>query len=225
ALIPEVEHRWFQFMADWTLDTFFVLAALLILRWVQTRERWVLVASAIPFAAMLATKREGQLLAACLVVGAGAATFRDWRRAWPMLVGVAVAADAVNVPWRIWWTSRGLTPDTPDSGLGHLAAHLDRVLPSLRIVLEVSLDYRLWLLVVPLAVIAALGALTTSDGKRPAIFFLATGAAVVLGFTWVLWSDPLVPLTTVPSQTPTPRAPGLLAFLSVALPPVLATAL
>jgi hypothetical protein len=225
SLIPEVEHRWFQLMADWTLDAFFVLAALLVLRWVVTRERWVIVAALIPFAAMLATKREGQLLAACLVVGAAAATLKDWRRAWPPLLAIAIAAYAVNVPWRLWWTSRGLTADTPDSGLGHLAAHLDRVLPSLRIVLEISFDYHLWLLAVPLAAVAALGALTTPTGRRPAIFFLATAVAVILGFTWILWSDPLVPLTTVPAQTPIPRAAGSLAFLSVALAPMLTTAL
>src|SRR5581483_9533998 len=148
-----------------------------------------------------------------------------WRRTWPLVVGVAAAAYAVNIPWRIWWSVRHLTPDTPDNGLGHFTGSLGRVLPSLRIVFEVTFDYKLWLLAVPIAAIAALAAFAARETRAQAMFFLATGVAVILAFTWVIWSDPTLPLSTVPSLTPIPRAMGSLAFLSLALAPVLTTGL
>ena len=226
AVIPEIEHRFFQLLADWPLDVFFVLSALCLVRWLHTRERWLLPTYAIVLSAELATKREGQLLAACLFAGAAVATARTWRRSWPLLLSLSVAAYAVNVPWRIWWSSRNLTPDTPDGGLGHIGIHsFGRFFPSLRIVLELTFDYRLWLLCVPIALIAAVTAATVRSSRALAVFYVVTAATVVLGFTWVLWSDPTLPLSTIPRLTPIPRAVGSLALLSVAFAPVLVTGL
>ena len=92
-------------------------------------------------------------------------------RHWPLLLALSGAAYAVNVPWRLWWTSRHLTPDTPDGGLGHIGIHsFGRFFPSLRIVLELTFDYKLWLVCVPIALIAA-GTLATVRGARaPRLF-------------------------------------------------------
>ena len=105
AVIPEIEHRWYQLLGDWTLDVFFVLSALLLLRWLRTHERWPLAALPFTFAAMLAAKQEGQLLAACLFLGVAVATVRERRKQWPKpLFALGVEAYAVNIPWRLWWT-------------------------------------------------------------------------------------------------------------------------
>ena len=63
------------------------------------------------------TKREGFLLAACMLV---AALGRDRPRVqagmWPRLAVVGVVAFLPSVPWRIWFETRGLPSDAPGGG-------------------------------------------------------------------------------------------------------------
>src|SRR5207253_5705904 len=134
--------------------------------------------------------------------------WRSWRRTWPWVVGVAVLAFLVNVPWRIWWTSRNLLPDTPDSGVGQLSATTSRIGPSIRIVLELLFSYSLWSVIVPIAVAVAIAVLCRRDYSLSALF-LTTSVLAVAGFTWILWSIPSLPLDTS-QQTPIPRAVGAL---------------
>lgn len=218
--LPELGKRMLNPQADWPLDIFFALAALCVAVWLTTGERWLLGVYALLLAAELATKREGQMLTACLLVPALAVTWRSARRAWPWLVGLAVAAYLVNVPWRIWWESRGLAPDTPDSGVGTLSAHASRIGPAIRIVLELLFDYGMWLAVVPIALAAALTLLARRDWQLPTLFAGTTLLALV-GFTWILWSIPSLPLNTSQGATPIPRAVGAVVLLAVAYAPLL----
>jgi hypothetical protein len=220
VVIPETEHRLLQLMGDWPLDIFFALAALFLVRWLLTRETWLLAGYGVCLCAVMATKREGLMLAACLVAGGLVAAWRDWRRTALPVVVLAVAAFAVNIPWRLWWTSRHLSSDTPDGGLGQLAAHVSRILPSARIVLELTFSYKLWLLVVPVALVAAAFS-TTTPARKVAFLYLTTSVLAFVGFTWILWSDPTIALTTKPALSPIPRAVGALALLSVVVAPVL----
>jgi hypothetical protein len=220
AVLPEVDHRLFQLMADWPLDIFFVLAALALVCFLRTGETWFLGVYGVGFAAMLATKREGQLLGACLIVGALAATAWRRRRASLAIIGIALAAYAINLPWRLWWTSRGLGSDMPDNGLGHFTGDTSRILPGLRLVLELLFNYHLWLIPVPVAIVAALVGLSTRDRELPVLYLVASALAIV-GFAWVIWSDPSLPISTKPALTPIPRAVGAIALLSIALAPLL----
>jgi hypothetical protein len=220
AVLPELDHRLLQLMADWPLDIFFVLAALALVVWLRTGERWLLGIYGVSLAAMLATKREGQLLAACLVVGALAAVAWRRRRAAIAVVAVALAAYLVNVPWRLWWTSRHLASDVPDKGIASFTGDTTRIWPGLRLVLELLFKYDLWLVPVPLAIAAALLGLL-SRGRELPTFYLVTAALAIVGFAWVIWSDPALPISTKPSLTPIPRAVGAIALLSIALAPLL----
>jgi hypothetical protein len=220
AVLPEIDHRLLQMMADWPLDIFFVLAALGLVVWLRTSEGWLLGVYGVSLAAMLATKREGQLLAACLVVGALAAVAWRRRRAAIAVVAVALAAYLVNVPWRLWWTSRHLTSDVPDKGIASFTSDTTRIWPGLRLVLDLLFNYDMWLVPVPLAIAAALLGLLSRERELP-VLYLVTAAFAIVGFAWVIWSDPTLPITTKPSLTPIPRAVGAIALLSTVLAPLL----
>jgi hypothetical protein len=222
TVIPELDGRLLTGLADWPLDIFFVLAALFLVRWLRTGEHWLIVGYGVMLAATFATKREGALLAACLVPAALAATVRDRRRTWLPVLGVAVLAYGVNVPWRIWWTSRHLLPDAPDGGLGQLALHASRIWPSLKLVLHLLFAYESWLLIVPVALAAGVLSLLVRGGAREtAVLYLLTAVLSVIGFTWILWSDPGLQLSTSTAATPIPRVVGSLVLLSTVLAPLL----
>jgi hypothetical protein len=218
VVVPEVDHRLLQLIGDWPLDFFFVLAAVSLVRWLRTGERWLLLAYTLFLAATMATKREGQLLAACLVVGALVATVPRRRQVWVPVVGLAAAAFAVNLPWRIWWMTKHLTPDTPPGS--SLSEQASRVLPSLGLVLHLLFEYRLWLLAVPIALAAALLGIAGRHLETQ-VLYLVTGVLAVVGFAWVVWSDPTIPISTRPALTPVPRAVGAITLLSLVLAPLL----
>lgn len=218
--MPELDKRLLGPQADWPLDIFFAVAALCLALWIERRETWLLCACTLLLAAEMATKREGQLLTACLVVAAVAVTWRSRWSVWPRIAGGAALAFAINVPWRIWWTSRHLTPDTPDSGVGTLSATASRVWPSIRVVLTLLFDYHSWLAVVPIALLAAVALLLRREPTLP-LFFIGTVVLCVVGFTWILWSIPSLELNTSQGATPIPRAVGSVVLLSVAFAPLL----
>jgi hypothetical protein len=220
VVLPALDHRLLARTGDWPLDICFCLAALGLVRWLLTQELWALAVFGVMLAATLATKREGQLLAACLVVGGIAALGWRRRRSWLAVVGVAAAAYAMNVPWRVWWTSRHLTGDTPAGGLVGSTFHLSRAPESFRLVLRLVFDFQLWHGAVPVTLVAALILLTQAQ-REAAVFYLVTGCLGVVAWAWVNWTDPTLVLTTNDAQNPTDRAVGSLALLSVVTAPLL----
>ncbi len=220
AVIPALDTRVIDSEGDWTLDILFALCAILAIGWLRTRERWQLWSFGIVLAAVLATKREGELLAACLALGLVASSTRSWRRVLPAVVGVSIAAYAVNFPWRLWWRSRHLQSDLPGGGLHlhDLATHLGSIWPSFLEVVHPLFDTSLWLVFVPLALVASLACLTVpGPGRDASVLYLTTLALGVAGFTWVAWSDPA---GMVGSQNPLPRLVGSLVLLSTVLTPL-----
>jgi hypothetical protein len=184
---PRVVARSLEPQADFLLDYFFALGALLVALWLVERHAWQLcVASAFLAGAML-TKREGQLLAACIVVAALAASWGTRRAAWPRIALAAAAALALAVPWRLWFRSRGLTGELPESGFLGLFDHLDRPWPALQSVVRALLDYDLWLMVLPLAALAIVLAFVGGARVLPTYAAVVYGLAAA-GFVWVLWS-------------------------------------
>jgi hypothetical protein len=219
--IPDLDTRLLDRTGDWPLDIFFALAAVSLLAWFAGNERWPLVVYGLMVAAMLATKREGQLLTACLVVAALVAFGWRSRRAWLGVVGVAALAYLPSIPWRIWWSSRHLAGDAPPGGFVHATfANGSRVWPSIHLVLGLVFDYGRWLAVVPIAIAAAIACLRVRD-RRPAVFFAAALVLGGLGWAWINWSDPTVPISTDPALNPTGRAVGSLVLLAVVSAPML----
>jgi hypothetical protein len=219
VLMPELASRAIAPQGDWTLDFFFAAAALALALFLRDGESWLLVPYGLWLAAAMSTKREGQLLVACLVVAALVVTVRRRRWAWPRIVGVSALAFAATLPWRIWFSSRDLPGETPGASVSQLLDNVDRILPSLRLVIELSFSSTLWLGVLPIAAAAAATLLVLKPTATSGLFALTTAFGIV-GFTWILWSIDALPIT--PSDaTPIPRAVGALVLLAVALGPLL----
>jgi hypothetical protein len=184
---PRVATRSLEPQADFLLDYFFALAALLVALWLVERRAWQLSAASLLLASAMLTKREGQLLAACVVVAALAASWRTRRAAWPRIALAGGAALALAVPWRIWFTSRDLTGELPASGFLGLFDHLDRPWPAVQSVAETLFDSGLWLLAIPLAFAAVVLAFVGGARILPAYAALVYCLSAA-GFVWVLWS-------------------------------------
>jgi len=184
---PRVVARSLEPQADFLLDYFFALAALLVALWLVERRAWQLSVASLFLAGAMLTKREGQLLAACVVVAALAASWSTRRAAWPRIALAAGCTLALALAWRLWFTSRDLTGELPASGFLGLFDHLDRPWPALQSVAGAVFDTGLWLLAVPLAVVAIVLALVAGARVLPAYVALVYGLAAT-GFVWVLWS-------------------------------------
>jgi hypothetical protein len=222
AVLPELDGRMLNAQADWALDVFYGLAAIALLVWLHTGERWLLPSYSLLAGAAIATKQEGLLIIGCLLAGLLIATVGRRQAVWPSVVVYTGLAYLVNLPWRIWWSERRLPVTLPTLGVSDLVHHLDRLWPSLWLVLRLAFAYDHWLDFIPLALVAALAGLTLRGRPREtATTFLLTGAATVAGFTYILWDDLTYVLDERQSSTPMPRAVGSIALLSIVVLPLL----
>jgi hypothetical protein len=172
--------------------------------------------------ALVATKREGLLLAVCLALGALAGSLRSWRRVWPGVLAATAGAYLVDLPWQFWWQAHNEPSDLPGGGMQGLLDHLSRIWPSLELVLRLQFSSGMWLLLAPLALAAGAGCLTLGGSAREtAVLYLTTVAFALAGFTWILWSDPSLVLDEQQSSTPIPRVVGSIVLLSAVLAPIL----
>lgn len=218
---PRVVGRTLDPQADFTLDYFFALATLLVLFWLLERQPWQLASATVFLGAMMLTKREGLLLAACLVAAAVLVSWRDWRRAWPRLGLAAGVAFALTIPWRIWFSSRDLTGEVPGNG-ANVFQDTDRWWPAFESVLTAWFDSGLWTVVLPLAIAAIVLAFLAGARLLPAFAALVYGLALA-GFTWAIWAftELEVPLSQDESVNPVVRLTGGVIILSAALVPLL----
>lgn len=219
---PRIVGRTLEPQADFLLDYLFALGALLVGLWLLERHPWQLASATLFLGAAMMTKREGQLLAACVVAAALAAAWPDRRFAWPRLALLSVCAVAIALPWRIWFTSRDLTGEFPDSGLGGVFENADRAWPALESVLLTAFDAGLWIVVPPLSVAAIAVAFLGGARVLPSYAAFLYGLALA-GFTWVLWSFTELELPFVQDEgvNPIVRLTGSLVILSCALLPLL----
>ncbi len=220
--IPELDARMINAQADWALDVFYGLAAITAIVWLRRREPWLLAGYAIFTAATISTKQEGLLMISCFVVGLLAATAPRWRMVWPQFVAASLVGYAANLPWRIWWGLRDLPVTLPTMGIDGLVHHFGRLWPSLWLVLRLTFAYEHWLAFVPLAILAALAAVTArGQSREAAVTYLVATVALIAGFTYVLWDDLTYVLDTHQSATPIPRAVGSIVFLATVFAPIL----
>lgn len=219
---PRVVGRTLDPQADFLLDYFFALAAVLVVLWLLEREPWLLATASTFLAGALLTKREGMLLVASIVVAALVASWHQRRFAWPRLALAAIAAAAVSVPWRMWFSSRELEGELPSAGVLALFDNLERTWPALEATTSIVFDYDLWLVIAPLAIVAV--ALAYLGGARvlPTYSIMLYGL-VFTSLTWVLWSFIEIELPFVQDEgvNPIVRFSGSIIVASAALVPLL----
>lgn len=210
-------------LGDLLLDYFLALAILLVALWLVEGQRWPLVLAAFFLVGAMVTKREGLLLAACVVVSGIAASWRRRRSTWPALVLVAALAFAATLPWRVWFTTNGIGGEGPGAGYLGFTKNLSRAWPSVRLTLEVLFNGNFWLGVPIVLLVAIATGLVIRAHVLPAFagwyFVLAT-----LGASWVTLSFPSMPITTNGALNPIVRLSGGIVVPAAGLLPLLLTA-
>jgi hypothetical protein len=217
---PHVLRYGLQAEGDFLLDELLALACLLVALWLVDGQRWQLAATGLLLGAAMSTKREGYLLAACIVLAALAASSARIRTAWPAVLLTAAAAVAVTIPWRVLLAVRNLPGGGPEAGGTGLFSHLDRAWPSLRLALSTLFDFDIWLVVAPVALAAIVVAFAV-QGRTLGVYALVLFVLAITAFTWTTWAFPSLPITKQASLNPMPRLTGSLAFAATALVPVL----
>jgi hypothetical protein len=217
---PHVVDYALQPQADFLLDELLAASILLIALWLREGANWMLVASTPLLAASMLTKREGYMFAACVFLAALVVTARRRHDCWRGLFLVGVVAVAATVPWRVLVAVRGLQGTGSDIGQGNPLGHLDRVWPSLRLALATLFDFDIWLVVVPLLVVAVAVALAQGSRVLP-MYVLLFAVLCLAGLTWSTWAFPSFPITKDPSVNPIVRLTGGLTLAAVPLIPLL----
>jgi hypothetical protein len=205
---------------DFLLDELFALACVLMALWLVDREPWQLIVAALLGAGAILTKREGYVIVACLFVAAFVAGTRDARFVWPRIALAGVAALAAAVPWRVLLAVRGLSGGGPEAGGTGLFANFDRFWPSLRLALGTVFDFNIWLVVVPVFLIALLAAFACHDRELP-VFAAVLFVLCVAALTWSTWAFPSLPITKEAALNPIVRFSGALVLAAAALVPLL----
>jgi hypothetical protein len=169
-VIPRMRSAVLAAQADLPLDYLVVGGTLLIALWLVDRKGWQLEAAALLLACGALVKREGLVLAGCVLVAALVATAPGWRRAWPRLALVGLAVVLAAVPWRIWYLAHGIEGEVGTGGFDDVFTR--HTTDSLRLAIDVLADTGRWSAVPTVGLMAAV--LAALWGRRSHAAFLAT---------------------------------------------------
>jgi hypothetical protein len=148
------------------------------------------------------------------------ATLREARFAWPRLAAVGLLTAATLVPWRVFLLVRDLPGGGPEAGGLGLFSNLDRAWPSLRLALSTLFDFHVWLIVIPLLVLAIVAA--SAVGPRELVTYASVLCVLcVAAFTWSTWAFPSLPITRASALNPIDRFSGALVLAAAGLIPLL----
>jgi hypothetical protein len=220
AVIPDIVRRVLDAQGDLLVGQLVAVAAVVVLLWLDDRRQWHLPAATLLLAGAMLTKREGLLLAVCVVVAAAVATWPIRRNAWPRLGAVLACAFLASVPWRIWFVHNGLPSDAPPDGFLGLFDHLDRAWPSFELSLRTQFAFNLWRLTGVLLIVGAVLA-ALAGRRRLGVYAITLFLLTILGAAWVVWSIPDLPITRDGAVNPIIRLVGSAVLLSAALLPLL----
>jgi hypothetical protein len=209
--------------ADVPMACFWIAAALLVGVWlVREQHRWLAFAAVLASAA-LATKREGAVYTAILLLFAGVGLLLAGRRDRLVPLGLALLFIGVtSLPWRIFVAVHGLTGHDISVSPHRLAEHSDE-LPLILRKLSDLIVHPIFLGVIPVAAVAALLLLVLGRDRKLAAAFLALVAAVL--FTLIVVYVNSRPDTRYLLRTTARRTLVTPALLSAALLPLLLTRL
>jgi hypothetical protein len=206
--------------ADLLLEFFFVISAVLVYFWLLDRQRWQLALATFLLCGMVLTKREGLLLGAVLLVATLLAAGREVRAVWRPIAVMVAAVIAVAVPWRIWYVAHGIGGEGPSNSGLDPSENVERFWSSIRLAVEVLLDYGYWSLAAPLALGAlVLGALTKA--RMTVVFFGALVVLVTIGGGWITWAIPELEITEELGLNPIVRFMGAASLTCIAATPLL----
>jgi hypothetical protein len=214
-VLPDIRSRSVDMYGDLPLGFLVATAALLVALWLEERRPWQLPAASLLLAAAALTKREGVILAGCVVVAALAASSDRVRSDWPGLGGVFLSALAAAFLWQIWLWAEGLPGNGPSGGL-HFLTDGRRGWDSLHVVAANLFTFNLWLISLTIAIAAAALCLLVR-AWRLVVYIGMVIVVSMLGCTVILWSDPHLELTDVNVVS---RLVGTVALTVVALTPL-----
>lgn len=180
--------------ADIPLGYLIAVAALLVILWIEEKESWQLAAATMLLSGAMLTKREGMLFAACVLLAGLVASFADRRQLWRRLLAAGLIALALVLPWRIWFTAHGFPGDGPEAGYLGVFSHLERVWPSVRLVVTTLFDQDLWHFA-PVLGAAAIALALLAGAWRVSLYAGTFLVAALAAATWVFWSNVSLGLT------------------------------
>lgn len=181
--------------ADVPMAIFLCLGALCLGLWISRRRTPDLALAAVLLAGAASTKNEG-LMAAVAVLGVAAAVVALERRGLAALRPMAVAAGALValvLPWRLWAAFHGIEGQIPVAqGLNplYLAGRIERVIPSIRALVDSLDDQEAFTYLLPLGVGVAAICLATGVARGVAAYYLGSMAAVSALLVWAYWIAP-----------------------------------
>ena len=205
---------------DFVLAELIVTAALLIGLWLVERERWQVCAAALTLGGGVLAKREGYLIAFCVIVAALVASKLTGPGRWRPLLLTAAAGFAASVPWLVWFRVHGLGGGGPAAGGFGLLDHVDRAWPSFWLAVSTIFDFNLYLLTSELVLLAILLALLAGERTLPTYVGLAAAFAIA-GYTWITWSFPELPITNGDPQNPITRVTMSTVMMAAVFTPLL----
>ena len=216
---PHLVGHALQPQSDVVLDVFTAVGALLVALWLTERRGWYLFGAAVLLGGAMLTKRDGYLFAAVVFLPATVVSLREPRVIWlkPLIAGAA--STLIMLPWRIFLSVHDLSAEGPEAGGLGLVSHLDRAWPSLRLALSTLFDFQVWLVVVPLFLLAIAAAFAAGAVRLPAYASLLW-LACVAGLAWTTWAFPSLPITKG-TLNPIVRLSGGLVFTAAVLTPLL----
>jgi hypothetical protein len=214
-VLPDIRSRSVDMYGDLPLGFLVATAALLVALWLEERRPWQLPTASLLLAAAALTKREGVILAGCIVVAALAASSDRVRSDWLRLGGVFLSALAAAFLWQIWLWANGLPGNGPSGGL-HFLTDSRRGWDSLHVVAGNLFTFNLWLISLTIAIAAAALCLLVR-AWRLGVYVGMVILVSILGCTVILWSDPNLQLTDVNVVS---RLVGTVALTVVALTPL-----
>ena len=216
ARSPDIRSRSVDMYGDLTLGYAVATAALLFALWVEEGGDWRIAVAAVLLAGAVLTKREGILLAVCVVAAALIASIGRLRQVWFRLASVLGAAVAAWLVWQIWLSAHDLPGNGPSGGL-HFLRDPGRGWTALRTVVDNLFQFDLWLMSTTIGIVAVGLCLLVRDW-RPAVYAGTLFVLLVLGCSVILWSDPNLQLSDVNVVS---RLVGTVALSLVALTPLL----
>jgi hypothetical protein len=178
---PNVLLRLGTAYADIPLALFVAVGLAAVVRWLLTRERFLLELATLLFAAAALTKNEGLLFVGAAYLALLVADRRRWR---PLLVS-ALAVEALLLPWQVYLEVEGIKSDSVFAAglrLGDIHPGVGPI--ALRRLVTEALSVSHWALLVPLF----LGALVLARG-RVAVFAWVWALVSLAALTWIYVSS------------------------------------